>query len=240
MIKSNYEVEVLVNGKPLKEYMHDRKVYVEGRQGTSFSLRLKNNSWQRKLFVPSIDGLSVMNGEDCDYQSGGYIVRPHSSITIEGWRVSDSEVAEFYFSSPSDSYRKRMQRGNNLGVIGVAVFDEKFKMPEFVITTSASNGDWSPQCTYTCSSAPSAYAMNASLSTRSASVKSNLGTGWGKSQRSEVVSVEFEQTNHPAEVFEIFYNTREQLERMGINFKKEPLYVSPQAFPGKFCPPPTR
>lgn len=125
MLKNNYEVEVLINGKAAKEFAHKGKVYIEGREGTRFSIRMKNNSYSRKLFVPTIDGLSVMNGEEGSYSSSGYIVKGHDSITIDGWRTSDSEVAEFYFSTPEGSYRKKMDKGNNLGIIGVAVFDEK-------------------------------------------------------------------------------------------------------------------
>ena len=237
MTKSNYEVEVLINGKPVKEYIHDGKVYIEGRKETRFSLRLRNNSWQRKLFIPSIDGLSVMNGEECSFDSSVYIVKPYSSVTIDGWRVSDSEVAEFYFSSSSDSYRKRMGKGNNLGVIGVAVFSEKYKMP--IINSFYCNHSQTEFPRYTLSSATALN--NASLSTSGASVRSmsqDLGTGWGESKRSEVVSVEFDRENHEDTMFEIFYNTREQLQKLGINFKREPLYVTPQSFPGQFCKPP--
>jgi len=108
MTKNNYEVEVLVNGRPVKEYSHEFRTYIEGKQKTTFSLRLKNNSSVRKLFVPSIDGLSVMDGKECSFDSSGYIVGPYSSITIDGWRTSDSEVAQFYFSDAKSSYRKRM------------------------------------------------------------------------------------------------------------------------------------
>ena len=128
MLKQSYEVEVLVNGKPAKEYAHSGKVYIEGRKGTHFSIRIRNNSYSRKLFIPTIDGLSVMNGETGDFNSSGYIVSSHDSITIDGWRTSDKEVAEFFFSSPEGSYAKKIKNGDNLGVIGVAVFEEETKI----------------------------------------------------------------------------------------------------------------
>ncbi len=66
----------------------------------------------------------------------------------------------------------------------------------------------------------------------------DLGTGWGNSRRSEVTTVEFEREGHPTAMFEVYYNTREQLERQGVNFKREPLYATPNAFPGQYCKPP--
>ena len=89
MLKQSYELEVLINGKAAKEYGHDGKFYIEGREGTRFSIRIKNNSYARKLFVPTIDGLSVMNGEEGDFESSGYIVQGYGSITIDGvaWEI---------------------------------------------------------------------------------------------------------------------------------------------------------
>ena len=272
MLKSSYEVEILINGNPAKEFYHDGKVYVEGREGTRFSIKIKNNAYSRKLFVPTIDGLSVMNGEEGSYKSNGYIVQGYSSITIDGWRTSDKEVAEFYFSSPQGSYRKKMDKGNNLGLIGVAVFDEVWHAPIYTYTQCYCSHCWPngsitiPQTnvyptghwdcttlnTLGCNSTPTSgstgnmysmqsadmgqimSAMNCSGSTPSQA----LGTGFGEIKHSEVTSVEFERKSYTDAVFEIYYNSREELEKTGICFKKEPLYVTPQAFPGNYCKPP--
>lgn len=290
MLKASYEIEVLVNGKPLKEYAHNGKVYIEGREKTVFSLRLRNNSYKQKLFVPTIDGLSIMDGKDASYKSSGYIVRGNSSLTIEGWRVSDSKVAEFYFSEPKNSYRKRMKKGNNLGVIGCAVFDEKpapYVGPTVIIqkeyvyprpfhctcpgycyihsgswysTSTGPNVAWGgstllSQANCGASGTGSSMSLNASNTVNCSSVTCGsaggggilgelreatqaLGTGWGEQKKSEVVTVEFDQKETPAEVFEIYYNTRQELEKMGINFNREPHYVTPVAFPGQYCEPP--
>ena len=272
MLKSSYEVEIIINGNPAKEFYHDGKVYVEGREGTRFSIKIKNNAYSRKLFVPTIDGLSVMNGEEGSYKSNGYIVQGYSSITIDGWRTSDKEVAEFYFSSPQGSYRKKMDKGNNLGLIGVAVFDEVWHAPIYTYTPCYCSHCWPngsitiPQTnvyptgrwdcttlnTLGCNSTPTSgsagnmysmqsadmgqvmSAMNYSGSTPSQA----FGTGFGEIKHSEVTSVEFERKSYTDAVFEIYYNSREELEKTGICFKKEPLYVTPQAFPGNYCKPP--
>jgi hypothetical protein len=280
MQKSNYEVEVLVNGKPLKEYLHEGRMYVEGREGTTFSLRLRNSTGSRKLFVPSIDGLSVMNGEEARHDSSGYIVRPWSAVTVDGWRTSDESVAEFYFSRPDDSYRKRMERGNNLGVIGVAVFSEK-EMPQPVVikeylpphhhchrsycwgckqfhcrcdgcnsniypvrfgldmTTGQFAGFSANTVAMGDIGTVSLNAMNESHSMKAMS-QQGIGTGWGDAKRSEVVSVEFERKGAADTLFEIYYNTREQLEAAGVNMKRGALEVAPQAFPGQYCKPPAK
>lgn len=277
MLKSSYEVEILINGKPAKEYYHDGKVYIEGREGTHFSIKLRNNSYSRKLFVPTIDGLSVMNGEEGSYKSSGYIVNGYDSITIDGWRTSEKDVAEFYFSSPQGSYRQKMEKGNNLGLIGVAVFDEVYRYPictytqcycphcSPTITVPGATSSWGGTGFYNCGSTPtiagnagdnlkmySAQYDSANLSANatnqvmsvincSGSAPSQaLGTGFGESKSSEVTSVEFERKSSTDAVFEIYYNTREELEKTGICFEKEPLYVTPQAFPGNYCKAPKK
>lgn len=263
MIQNNCEFEVLINGKPLKEYLHEGKTYVEGRKNTRFSLRLRNNSSQRKLFVPSIDGLSVMDGRDASFNSSGYIVRPYSSITIDGWRTSDSEVASFFFSAPDESYGAKTGKGQNLGVIGLVVFDEKQK-PQPVIIEKIIEKDrhhchnhwcgicnpWYPKISFDSTMAGNTSTIMALSATQTDSsstaysmrnVSQSLGTGFGESKRSEVVTVEFEPSTAPTAIFEIYYNTREQLEKMGIDLRKEALYVgrAPNAFPGQYCKPPT-
>lgn len=251
MLKQNYEVEVVINGKSAKEYFHKGQVYIEGREGTGFTIRVRNRDVCRKLFVPTIDGLSVLDGEEGSFKSGGYIVPARSTITIDGWRTSDEEVATFYFSSPEQSYRRKMKKGNNLGVIGVAVFGEK---PSYTYATASyhtvfpyqQNTPWqmpSPTWTMTSGSSPTGDAniMLCSASTNTGSnFSQEIGTGWGDIKQSSVTTVNFDAENTPETILEIRYNTLEQLERAGINTKKEPLYVTPQAFPGQYCRPPKK
>lgn len=271
MQKANYEVEILVNGKPVKEYFHDGKVYIEGKKGTKFSLKLKNNSWSRKLFIPTVDGLSIIDGKEGSFDSSGYIVPAHSTVTIDGWRVSNKEVAEFFFSDEKDSYSKKKGKGNNIGVIGVAVFEEKIdffptiiNIPEIhdiikkdifpkqpwkpwnqldgvnpkIWHTETTDGSSGQKLFGMQSDENSVSAFYCSASSHhSEKPVQEIGTGWGEYKGSEVTTVEFEKFNQPV-IFEILYNTREQLEKMGIVFKP-PMYLTPQAFPGHYCEPPT-
>jgi hypothetical protein len=269
MLKSNFEFDVLVNGHSAREYYHEGRNYIEGREGTKFSIRMRNNSSNRVLFVPTIDGLSIMNGKEASYKSRGYIVNSYDSLTIDGWRTSDDKVAEFFFSSPKGSYAVKKNKGSNLGVIGCAVFKEKeqVKVIERIIEkekyipyqpwptwpiywtsssggtmgkswntlggggstttfTTANNGIGSSISSDNLSSAP----QNCSYSMQTSSA--GLGTGFGQDKYSPVSTVSFDKEDHPTEVFTIFYNTREKLESMGVEFKKA-VYIAPSAFPNE-------
>ncbi len=263
MIKSNYEFEVIVHGSSAKEYYHNGSTYIEGKEGTSFSLRMRNNSGKRVLFVPTIDGLSIMNGKEASFKSRGYIVGAYSSETIHGWRTSDDKVSEFFFSTPSQSYAKRKGKGGNLGVIGCAVFKEKYREPEVRVIEKHiyheihGSGCNCPKCrpvnypqwngnypfqtgtltgpvTNTAYTMSSASANSFQVLNLSAQASAGLGTGFGQDKYSPVVTVDFNKESSPDTTFSIFYNTRERLADMGVEFVR-PIYAekTPSAFPSE-------
>lgn len=123
----NQEMQVLVDGKPLKTVAHDGKLFVIARPGTQYEIRLRNNSTSRVMAVTSVDGLSVLDGEACDPSGSGYVINGLSSYTVKGWRTSNEEVKAFEFSKKDQSYAAKSENGDdsNVGVIGVAFWSEK-------------------------------------------------------------------------------------------------------------------
>jgi hypothetical protein len=136
MKKSDLTVEVLVRGRPVKEfYHHDGNVYIEGRKNSNFELRIRNNTFNRVLVIPSVDGLSVMDGKKADTKSNGYIVNALTAITIPGWRLDSSEVAKFFFQgNKGEGYAAQMEESGNEGVLGFLFFEE-----EVVISWTVNN-----------------------------------------------------------------------------------------------------
>ena len=132
MQKNNLSVEVLVRGRPVKEFYHeDGNTYIEGRKNSPFELRIRNNNFNRVLVLPSVDGLSVMDGKKADSNSNGYIVNGFSALTIPGWRLDNSEVAKFFFQEEKGGgYAAQVGEGGNEGVIGFMFFEEKV-VPEW-------------------------------------------------------------------------------------------------------------
>lgn len=98
---------------------------VRGRHGARYSIVLRNESAHRVEAVVSVDGLDVLDGRAASYGKRGYILAPHQTITIDGFRTSENTVAAFRFSSVANSYAA-LRHGDtrNVGVIGLAVFDE--------------------------------------------------------------------------------------------------------------------
>ncbi len=124
---SPYRVELVDGyGRQLQTYQHRGRFYVLGDTGDRYSIRVHNPTGNRVEAVVSVDGLDVIDGKTASFESKrGYVVPPYDSITIEGFRTSTSNVATFRFSSVSNSYAGRKGQARNVGVIGVAIFEEK-------------------------------------------------------------------------------------------------------------------
>lgn len=125
-MSNNFELDVLVHGSPARTYKHNGRVFIEGKEGSEFSIKIKNNTSRRVLAVLTVDGLSAIDGKEAGFESGGYILEPWISSKIPGWRLDNKEVAKFEFGTPPQSYvAKKGGDGNNLGIIGCAFFYEK-------------------------------------------------------------------------------------------------------------------
>lgn len=112
-------------GQPLKIWRHLGRLFVAGETGARYSLRVTNHTQNRVLVVLSVDGVNVLNGDTADYDQTGYVFNPRQSYDVPGWRKSDTEVADFTFAPLPQSYAAQTGRPNDVGVIGMAVFNEK-------------------------------------------------------------------------------------------------------------------
>jgi hypothetical protein len=126
MQNNGIEMTVHVNGRSVKEYTHQGMSFIEARDGTNYTIKLKNNLGQRAMVVVSVDGLDVVSGKNAAETDTGYIIDPYDSIEIKGYRISDSDSAAFVFTSKDKSYVQNVKGdARNCGVIGVRAFSEK-------------------------------------------------------------------------------------------------------------------
>jgi hypothetical protein len=130
------KVEVRVedpNGKPLPGARHNGELYVAGKMNGRYHIRVRNKTNRRVLIVTTVDGRSVHTGEPGGDDESGHVLGPRESWVFKGWRTSDSEVAAFRFGKKGNSYSSQLGSPENVGVIGVAVFEEE--EPEPIIRT---------------------------------------------------------------------------------------------------------
>ena len=95
--------------------------------GHEYAVRIRNCTGGRVLVVTSVDGVNVISGDTAVAAQSGYVLDPWASVEIAGWRKSLDRTAAFYFTDLGDSYAARTGRPQNVGVIGVAVFQERPK-----------------------------------------------------------------------------------------------------------------
>ncbi|MFI4936681.1 MAG: hypothetical protein ACHP7N_18925 [Caulobacterales bacterium] len=112
-------------GQTLRVWRHDGRLFVAGEPGARYSLRVTNHTGGRVLVVMSVDGVNILSGETAGYDQRGYIFGPYESYDLKGWRKSLSEIADFTFTRLPQSYAALTGRPANVGVIGIAVFNER-------------------------------------------------------------------------------------------------------------------
>lgn len=236
-----FDIKIKINGKPVQEFNHDGEIYIEGRVGTEYEIELKNNSWSRKMFVVSVDGLNIITGEpSSSYDKVGYIIGGLQNTQIKGFRVNTKDVASFKFVDKNSSYSKEITgSSNNCGVIGLKVYDEVIPLPNYNNRNNNLTVNPIPNWVTPLRKSYEPYSSNimCSLSDSTTAPDFSIGTGWGKTKKQEIVEVDF-KVGHLLGTKLIYYSTKKQLEKVGISFEKkiEIVKTMPSAFgETKFC-----
>jgi len=244
-------------GSPLPVYEKDGRRYVVGTPGNEYAVRIRNCTGRRILAVTSVDGVNAITGETAAPDQSGYVIEPWGSVEIAGWRKSMARTAAFYFTDLGNSYAARTGRPYDVGVIGVAVFDER---PAQVAPTRqqigaerkaepATHADRpaaAPGAARNVADAQEAARASPEATAPSASFNgvplAKLGTGHGRSESSHARRVSFVRaTAAPAQVLSIQYDRHENLAALGV-VPQRPAHVArhhPRPFPGlRFAPDP--
>jgi len=247
-------VQLISSGKQITRHASDGQTYFEAPESGDYIIRIRNNSYERKEVVVSVDGLSVMDGESASFETRGYILSAYSSIDIKGWRRTDNDVAAFKFTKTEESYSAKAGKGtDNVGVIGVAVFNEKVdkqywaqpfnhgllgggKVGDGNLYRSLGGGTAGSPSTYNARTISSSNSRRISKSTGKSEVSAesaqyNIGTGYGKEAQMKVTSTTFtrDSLGNPNFITSMRYASRPTLIKWGVI--AEPAQ-SPDPFPG--------
>lgn len=246
------------SGQTLATYVHNGKLYVPGTPGHRYAVRLSNRTGARLLAVLSVDGVNAVSGETASARQSGYVLDAWESTEINGWRKSLDEVAQFNFTTLSDSYAAQTGRPANVGVIGVAVFTERARRwiaePRSERIPVPSARPWAKDAESSSdpavAAAPPAATGKAQESTaqadaalaRSEPKRERLGTGHGEREWSQVGTTQFERaSNQPAETLAIWYDSYRNLAARGIIPRRPLASRDPNPFPNGFvADPPAR
>ncbi len=222
-------------GRVLPTWRHAGQIHVAGEPGARYALRVRNTTPRRLLAVVSVDGVNVLSGETAAFDQRGYVFDPWSSADIDGWRKSLTETAAFYFTELPDSYAARTGRALDVGVIGLAVFEETLPprvapRPPFPERAKAREE--------TAQAQDSAVESRA-LDREQSAAAPRLGTGHGERLHSVVTTTSFQRASStPKTVIAIHYDRLSSLIARGI--APPPAFAEPNPFPRQFVPDPPR
>ena len=229
------------DGRTLPQYRHDGQQWIPGEPGHRYAVRLRNRGAQRVLVVLSVDGVNAISGQTADPGQAGYVLGPWQTLEVGGWRKSMDAVAQFVFVDPADSYAARTGRPDNVGVVGIAVYQERFARPQADIANVAAPRAQEMQQQRAESERASADASSGYHGAPSPS----LGTGHGQLESQPAYTTTFERGDRPVQLTQLRYDTRRALLARGIQI--DPPYYhgyppswndAPRAFPQGFVPDP--
>lgn len=229
-------------GETLDSHSYRGDRYVAGNPGDRYSLRLVNRTGQRVLVVLSVDGVNVVSGETAAPDQSGYVLGPWERAEIAGWRKSQQDIAQFYFTALPDAYAARTGRPDNVGVIGAAVFRERVQPPTPPILSLPAPSAMPESRAGAANDAAEVQSMDRAAGAAMAKKAERLGTGHGEREYSPIRYTEFERASvSPAEVISVRYDSRPNLMARGVIAKPRPIrpyWPEPQPFPGQFVPDP--
>jgi len=125
-----FEVQVLVDGRPLEEYSARGKSYVEALAGAEYEVRIRNPLPYRVAVALSVDGLNSIDARHTTaWNASKWVIEPYGTINISGWQMSSERARRFYFTSERDSYGAKLGQTSNLGVVSAVFFRERRPYP---------------------------------------------------------------------------------------------------------------
>ncbi len=232
-------------GQWLPETPFRGDTWVAGAPGHRYAVRLANTSGERVLVVLSVDGVNAVTGQTARPSQAGYVLEPWQSTEIAGWRKSMDDIAQFVFTDLPDSYAARTGRPRNVGVVGVAVFQEARPVTydEYDAPPMAADGQARDAAPTAAAPAQSRAKAAAESSVQRSEQPQRLGTGHGAREWSRVERTDFVRaTRSPSQVTQLRYDDYNTLVAMGVYPRPHPPYWhdAPRAFPGGFVADPPR
>lgn len=217
-----FEVQILVEGRPLSEYYGRGKSYVEAIEGAEYEVRIRNPLPYRVAVALSVDGLNTIDARRTTaWNASKWVIEPFGTINITGWQMSSERARRFYFTSERDSYGAKLGQTANLGVVSAVFFRERRPIAVPVTPAPAGRPPYEKQQRgESKSSAPGASANDSSVQRQGqiAPVPDDeyAATGIGRSVRNDVRWINLDLESRPAAQIMIRYEYYPALVRLGI------------------------
>jgi hypothetical protein len=210
--RGDFSVELLVNGRPLREYAARGTTYVEALRDAEYSVRLRNRTGRRVAVALAVDGLNSIDAKRTSARNAAkWILDPHQTLVLDGWQTSSATARHFFFTTEDRSYGAWLGRTDDLGIVSAAFFHEKEPRPvPYVKERKREGAADAPAPGEPSREAPETGAQTGELSDDLAA------TGIGREVDHRVVRVSFNAQKKPSAVLQIRYEYRDALVRLGV------------------------
>jgi hypothetical protein len=216
--RQDFEMEILVDGRPLHEYVARGQSYVEAIEGKEYAVRLTNRTGRRVAVALAVDGLNSIDANATTARDAAkWIVGPHRSIVIEGWQTGPDTARRFFFTTEDRSYGAWLGATEDLGIVTAAFFRERVPRPVPYESAKRQDSDASRSSGERPAAAPRGKVdQAASAEAESALSDEYAATGIGREVDHRVRRIRFDEEATPAAVFQVRYEYREALVQLGI------------------------
>jgi hypothetical protein len=230
----NYQMEVLVNGRPLEEYYARGRTYVEALQGAEYELRVRNSSPDRVAVALAVDGLNTIDARHTSaWNASKWVIEPYQTITISGWQMSSERARRFYFTNERDSYGAKLGQTANLGVISAVFFRERGRItpvtpPKPIYRDRDSDESKAQESPSPKSRSEAAGAARDNRAIAPTPDDEYAATGIGRSVRNDVRWVDMDLDSRPAGEVTMRYEYYSALLRLGVIPRPREPYPLPR------------
>ena len=263
--ENGFEVEVLVDGRPLAEYAARGRRYIEALENAEYEVRIHNPFGTRVAVALSVDGLNSIDARHTSaWDAHKWVIAPYGTISVGGWQMSGDSARRFYFTTERDSYAAKLGQAANLGVISAVFFRERRPFTILPVTPGEPRPPYrgkeedrtrddrsapAPKSDSTGEAQTANGTGRDSAKQRSAPSypapdDESAATGIGRSVRNDVQWIKMDLDSRPAGEIMIRYEYRASLVRLGIIPRDYPRpqvldrRERAQGFEPRYCPQP--
>jgi len=218
-----FEMEILVDGVPLHEYLARSTTYVEAIEGREYAIRFRNSTDHRVAVALAVDGLNSIDAKTTTARTASkWVVEPWQTITVSGWQTGPDTSRRFFFTTEDSSYGAWLGKTSNLGVVEAIVFREKQPHPIACFLGLEKDEAARSRREAGAADAPAAESQ-ARPSTPAPGAKSQpslsdemAATGIGREVDNPVQRVHLDLESSPAAQLRVRYEYRPQLIALGV------------------------
>jgi hypothetical protein len=249
-------LEVLVDGRTLREYPARGTTYVEARRGHEYAVRVTNLEPVRVAVALAVDGRNTIDAKRTSAADARkWILEPWQSIVIDGWQVDEATARHFFFTTEDRSYAQWLGDTANTGLIEAVAFREVEHRQAWNESPWWWGGRKDGDERSASREEPQAGAPAPSMKSQSSARDSSgavaqaqesdelAATGIGRDVRHDVERVDFEQESSPSSSVRVRYEYREELISLGVLPDERPTWnhrETARGFTDSWCPEPPR